>query len=154
MHTLVNDLVRTVGTYLLGRRMYEVLVAWETMDLAEQPPYIRDFAEIWRSADKIVYSRTLGDVANARTWIEHAFDPIAIRRMKATTERDLTVGGPGLAARAFEVGLVDECHLFLAPIVVGGGTRAVTDHVRLPLDLLDERRFGSGFVHLHYRVGS
>jgi dihydrofolate reductase len=154
VHTHVNDLERQVGTFLLGRRMYEVLVAWETLDLADQPAHIRDFAEIWRAADKVVYSTTLHDVSSTRTRIERDFDPGAIRQMKATVERDLTVGGPGLATGAFGAGLVDECHLFIAPVVVGGGTRALPDHVRLRLDLLDERRFGSGFVHLSYRVRS
>jgi dihydrofolate reductase len=132
--------------------MYDVLVAWETMDLAEQPPYIRDFAEIWRSTDKIVYSTTLDRVSSTRTRIVRDFNPEAVRQLKTTSERDLIVGGPGLAARAFDAGLVDECHLYLAPIVVGGGTRALPDHVRLPLELIDERRFASGFVHLRYRA--
>ena len=152
VHTRVNDLHRPVGTLLLGRRMYDVLVAWETMDLAEQPPYIRDFAEIWRSTDKIVYSTTLDRVSTSRTRIGRDFNPEAVRHLKTTSERDLIVGGPGLAAQAFGAGLVDECHLYFAPIVVGGGTRALPDHVRLPLELIDERRFASGFVHLRYRA--
>jgi dihydrofolate reductase len=153
VHTSVNELERRVGTYLYGRRMYEVLVAWETVDLADQPPFIRDYAEIWRAADKIVYSTTLQAVSSARTRIERAFDPEAVRQMKASAERDLSVGGPHLAARAIEAGLVDEFHLFLTPIVVGGGTRALPDDVRVQLLLLDERRFGNGVVHLHYRSG-
>ena len=152
VHAVVNDLSRPVGTFLLGRRMYEVLVAWETMDLAGQPPVIRDFAGIWRSADKLVYSRTLERASSARTRIERDFDPEAVRRLKAAAGRDLSVGGPHLAAGAFKAGLVDECHLFLAPIVVGGGTRSLPDEVRLELELLDERRFGNGTVHLHYRA--
>jgi dihydrofolate reductase len=154
VHTFVNDLQRPVGTFLLGRRMYEVLVAWETMDTTDQPPFIQDFAEIWRAADKIVYSRTLETVASAGTRIERDFDPDAVRQMKVSAERDLSVGGPGLAANALEAGLVDECHLFLTPIVVGGGTRFFPDHVRVELELLDERRFGSGMVHLRYRTGT
>jgi dihydrofolate reductase len=152
VHTFVNDLDRSVGTYLLGRRMYEVLVYWETIDLADQPPYIRDFAEIWRAADKIVYSRTLEAASSARTRIEREFDPEEVRQLKAAAGRDLAVGGPELAAHAFRAGLVDECHLFVAPIVVGGGTRSLPDNVRLELELLDERRFRNGMVHLRYRT--
>lgn len=151
LHTFINDLERPVGTYLYGRRMYEVMVAWETFSLADQPPFIREFAEIWRAADKIVYSKTLETVSSARTRIERDFDPDAVRRIKAQAGRDLTVGGPHLAAQAIRAGLVDEWHLFVAPIVVGGGTRSLPTDVRLKLDLLDERRFGNGVVHLHYR---
>ena len=152
VHTVVNDLERQVGTYLYGRRMYEVLVAWETVDLADQPPFIRDYAEIWRAADKIVYSKTLQTVSSARTRIERAFDPDAVRQMKASAGSDISVGGPDLAAQAIEAGLVDEYHLFLAPIAVGGGTRALPDDVRVKLELSDERRFGNGVVHLRYRT--
>jgi len=152
VHTFVNDIWRPAGTYLLGRRMYEVLVAWETMDTAEEPPFIGDFAEIWRAADKVVYSRTLETASTTRTRIERDFDPDAVRQLKASAGRDLTVGGPGLAAHALKAGLVDECHLFVAPIAVGGGTRFFPDDVRLELELLDERRFGSGMVHLRYRT--
>jgi dihydrofolate reductase len=151
VHTFVNDLERQVGTYLYGRRMYEVLVAWETLDLADQPPFIRDYAGIWRAAEKIVYSTTVQAVSSARTRIERDFDPEAVRQMKASAGRDLSVGGPHFAARAIEADLVDEFHLFLTPIVVGGGTRALPDDVRVKLELLDERRFGNGVVHLHYR---
>jgi dihydrofolate reductase len=151
MHTFVNELERPVGTYLYGRRMYDVMVAWETMDLSDQPPFIRDYAEIWRAADKIVYSRTLETVSSTRTRLERDFDPESIRRMKALAEPDISVGGPGLAAQVIEAGLVDECHLFLTPIVVGGGKRSLPNNVRLKLELLDERRFGNGVVHLHYR---
>jgi dihydrofolate reductase len=154
VHTFVNDLDRLVGTYLLGRRMYEVLVYWETIALADQPPFIRDFAEIWRAADKIVYSKTLEEVSSARTRIERDFEPEAVRQMKAAAERDLTVGGPDLAAQAFKAGLVDECRLFVAPILVGGGTQSLPDNFRLELELLDERRFGNGMVHLRYRTGT
>jgi dihydrofolate reductase len=152
VHTVVNDLERKVGTYLYGRRMYEVLVAWETLDLADQPPFIRDYAGIWRAADKIVYSSTLQAVSSGKTRVERAFDPEAVRQMKASSGRDLSVGGPHLAARAIEAGLVDEFHLFVTPIVVGGGTRALPDDVRVELELADERRFGNGAVHLHYRT--
>jgi dihydrofolate reductase len=151
VHTFINDLERPVGTYLLGRRMYEVMVAWETITLADQPPFLQDFARIWRAADKIVYSKTLGTVSSARTLIERDFDPEAVRQMKASAGRDISVGGPDLAAQAIRAGVVDECHLFIAPVVVGGGTRALPDHVRLKLELLDERRFAGGMVHVHYR---
>jgi dihydrofolate reductase len=152
VHTFVNDLQRRVGTYLYGRRLYEVMLAWETISLADQPPSIQDFADIWRAADKIVYSKTLETVSSARTRIERGFDPEAVAQVKAAAGRDLTVGGAELAADAFKAGLVDECHLFLAPIVVGGGTQSLPDNVRLELELLDERRFGNGMVHLRYRT--
>src|SRR5207237_6187858 len=125
VHAFVNDLERPVGTYLYGRRMYEVMVGWETADtLADQPPVTRDFAEIWQAADKIVYSRTLDTVASARTRIERDFDPEPVRQLKAAAERDITVGGPELAARSIHAGLVDEFHLFPMPIVVGRGKRS------------------------------
>ena len=153
VHTFVNDLERPVGTYLYGRRMYEVMVAWETEpDVAGQPPAVQDYAEIWRAADKIVYSKTLETVSSARTRIEQDFDPEAVRRMKASAGRDISVGGPDLAAEAIRAGLVDELHLFVTPIVVGGGKRCLPDNVRLELELLDDRRFGNGVVHLHYRT--
>jgi len=152
MHTFVNDLERPVGTYLYGRRMYEVMVYWETANtIADQPPYIQDFAEIWQAADKIVYSKMLEAVSSARTRIERDFDVDAVRRMKASAGEDITVGGPDLAAQAFKAGLVDECHLFIAPIVVGGGTQSLPNNVRLQFELLEERRFGNGMVYLHYR---
>jgi dihydrofolate reductase len=152
VHAFVNDLERGIGTYLYGRRLYEVMVAWETIPRGDQPPFVQDYAESWRAADKIVYSRTLEAPASARTRIERNFDPEAVRELKAAAERDLSAGGAELAAQAFEAGLVDECHLFLAPIVVGGGKRAFPHGVRLPLELRDERRFGNGTVHLHYRT--
>jgi dihydrofolate reductase len=152
VHAFVNDLERTVGTYLYGRRMYEVLVAWETMSLADQPPFIQDFAGLWRAADKVVYSTTLGTVSSARTRLERDFDPEAVRQLKASAEHDISVGGPDLAAQAIKAGLVDECHLFLTPILVGGGTRSLPNDVGVKLELLDERRFANGVVHLHYRT--
>ena len=152
VHAFVNDLERPVGTHLYGRRMYDVMVAWETMETAGEPDVMRDFAELWWAADKIVYSRTLESVASERTRIEREFEPETVREMKAMTERDISIGGPELAGQALAAGLVDECHLFLAPLLMGGGTRALPDGVRLRLELLDERRFGSGVVHLHYRV--
>jgi dihydrofolate reductase len=153
-HAFINDLERSVGTYLYGRRMYETMAGWETdASLASRSePIMRDFAQLWQAAEKIVYSRTLAAPSTKRTRVERDFDPEAVRRLKASAATDLTVGGPGLAAHAFRAGLVDECHLFLAPIAVGRGKRALPDDVRLELELLAERRFGSGMVHLHYRV--
>jgi dihydrofolate reductase len=152
VHRFVNDLERPVGTYLFGRRMYEVMRYWETaLTLADQPPVMKDFAEIWQAADKIVYSKTLETVSSARTRIERDFDLDAVRQMKASAERDITVGGPDLAAQAIRAGLVDEFHVFLGPILVGGGTQSLPNNVRLKLELLDEHRFGNGVVHLHYR---
>jgi dihydrofolate reductase len=153
VHTFVNDLERPVGTYLYGRRMYEVMVAWETAHtFADQRPVMQDFAKIWQAADKVVYSRTLAAVSSAKTRIERDFDPEAVRQLKASAGRDLSVGGPDLAAQAIRAGLVDEWHLFLTPFVVGGGNRSLPDNVRLKLELLDERRFGNGVVYLHYRT--
>jgi dihydrofolate reductase len=147
VHAFVNDLERGVGTMLLGRRMYEVLAVWETMD--EPEPEMRDFAEIWRAADKVVYSRTLETVATARTRIEREFDPEAVRTMKA--EGDVSIGGPELAGHALRAGLVDELQLLISPILVGGGTAALPDGVRRELELVEERRFGNGVVFLRYR---
>ena len=152
VHAFVNDLERPVGTYLFGCRMYEVMVVWETMPLEDEPPVIRDYAQIWRAADKVVFSTTLQTTSSARTRIERAFDPEAIRQMKARAERDIGVGGPNLAAQAIAAGLVDEFHFFLTPIVVGGGNRSLPDDVRVEFELVDERRFDNGMVHLHYRT--
>ncbi len=154
VHTFINDLERPIGTYLYGRRMYEVMVAWETIALPDQPPFIQDFAEIWRAAEKIVYSKTLEAVSSARTRIERHFDPEAVQQMKAAGGRDISVGGSDVAAQAIKAGLVDEWHLFIAPIVVGGGNKCLPNNVRVKLELLDERRFGNGMVHLHYRTRS
>jgi dihydrofolate reductase len=152
VHAAVNDLARSIGTFLLGRRMYDVLVAWETMDLAGEPAVIQDFAALWHASDKIVYSRTLGKASSARTRIEREFDVTAVRRMKAEATRDLSIGGPELASQAFKAGLVDECQLFVMPVLAGGGKRALPDQVRMDLDLLDQRRFANGAVHLRYRT--
>jgi len=149
----VNDLERQIGAYLFGRRMYDVMVYWETAHtLADQSPAEQDFAAIWQAADKIVYSRTQATVASARTRIERDFDPEAVRQMKAAASRDISVGGSDLAAQAIKAGLIDEYHLFLTPVIVGGGKPALPNHVRLTLELLDERRFSNGVVHLHYRI--
>jgi dihydrofolate reductase len=153
VHSFFNDLERPIGTYLYGRRMYETMVYWETAHtLPDQEPVVEDFAEIWQAADKIVYSKTLETVSSARTRIERDFDAEAVRQLKASAERDITVGGPGLAGQAIKAGLVDEYHLFLTPIVVGAGKQSLPDNVRVKLELLDERRFGGGVVHLHYRT--
>ena len=153
VHAFVNELERPVGTYLYGRRMYEVMVFWETAHtLADQPPVVRDFAEIWQAADKIVYSKTLATAASARTRIERDFDAESVRELKARAARDISVGGPHLAAEAIRAGLVDEYHLFVTPVVVGGGTQWLPEDVRLELELLDERRFGNGVVYLRYRT--
>jgi len=151
VHAFVNDLERPIGTYLYGRKLYETMVAWESMDLDKQPSVIRDYAEIWRAADKVVFSKTLEKPASERTRIERVFDPVSIEGMKEESARDLSIGGPHLAAEAIRAGLVDEYRLFLAPVVIGGGTASLPDDVRLDLELIDERRFGSGVVHLHYR---
>ena len=153
VHAAVNEAEKPIGTFLLGRRMYEVLSVWETMDTGpSEPAAIRDYAEIWRSAEKIVYSRTLEEVSSAKTRIEREFEPEAVRELKASAKQDLAVGGPGLAAEAFRAGLVDECHLFLHPILVGEGTAALPAGLRIELELLAERRFSGGVVHLHHRV--
>jgi dihydrofolate reductase len=148
VHAFVNDLERPIGTHLYGRRMYEVLVVWETM--ADPDLVMRDYAEIWRSADKLVYSRTLAEASSTRTRIERDFDPEAIGQLKAAADRDLSIGGPTLAAEALRAGLVDEVQLFLNPIVVGGGKPALPDGVRVALELIDERRFDNGVVFVRY----
>jgi dihydrofolate reductase len=150
VHAFVNDEERPIGTYLYGRRMYEVMAAWETMD--DPAPAMRDCAQIWRAAEKIVYSRTLGGVSTPRTRLERELEPEAVRALKARS--DVSIGGAHLAAEAIRAGLVDECRLYLNPIVVGGGTRALPDDVRWPLELVDERRFGNGVVYLRYRVST
>jgi dihydrofolate reductase len=153
VHAFVNDLERPIGTYLYGRRMYDVMVVWENPEaFAAESPVMRDYADIWQAADKIVYSRTLDAVSTAKTRIERDFDPEAIRQMKAAAASDISVGGSHLAAQALRAGLVDELHLFLHPVLVGGGNPSLPDDVRLKLELLGEHRFGNGVVHLHYRT--
>jgi dihydrofolate reductase len=153
VHAFVNDLERPIGTYLYGRRMYDVMHVWETMDTGpERAAVMRDYAQIWRAADKVVYSATLDQVSSARTRVERVFDPDAVAAMKAAAQQDISIGGPHLAAAAFRAGLIDECQLFLTPVLVGGGNRALPDDVRLGLDLLDEHRFSGGVVYLHYRT--
>jgi dihydrofolate reductase len=153
VHQFVNDLERPIGTYLFGRRMYETMLVWETdPSFTIDSSILRDYAEIWQAADKIVYSRALQSVFTRKTRLERVFDPEAIRRLKESTERDISIGGPELAGHAFQAGLIDECHLFLVPVIVGGGKRALPDNVRLNLGLLEERRFGSGVVFLRYQT--
>jgi dihydrofolate reductase len=153
VHRFVNDLERSARTYLYGRRMYETMVGWETdASLAAMSEEMGDFAEIWQAADKVVYSTTLTDVSTRRTRIERRFDADAVRVMKDGASHDLLIGGAKLAGHAFAAGLVDECQLFLTPIVVGGGKRALPDGVRLELELLDQRRFAGGVVYLNYRA--
>lgn len=154
VHAVVNDLSRPVGTFLLGRRMYEVLSAWDTIDAEGEPDVIGDFKDIWLAADKVVYSRTLDEVTTARTRIEREFDPEAVEAMKASSDRDVAIGGPELAAQALRAGLVDELQLFAVPAIVGGGTRFLPDGLRLDLELREERRFENGTVLLRYRVVS
>jgi dihydrofolate reductase len=148
VHAFVNDLERPVGTYLCGRRLYDVMAVWETID--DPAPEMRDYAQIWRAATKIVYSRTLQEVAGPRTRIEREFDPGAVRALKAAAGADLSIGGAELAAQALHAGIVDECRLLLSPVVVGGGPSALPGGLRLGLELLEERRFGNGVVYLRY----
>ena len=152
VHAFVNDLERPIGTHLYGRRMYATMAVWESLDLAGEPDVMRDFAAIWRAADKVVYSTTLAGVSTPRTRLEREFEPEAVRRLVAGVERDVSIGGPTLAAAAIAAGLVDECHLFLHPVSVGGGTPALPRDQRVHLDLQDEHRFASGVVYLRYAV--
>jgi dihydrofolate reductase len=153
VHSFVNDLERPVGTHLYGRRMYETMAVWQTVgDEPGLPAAEADFAEVWRALDKVVYSRTLDAVSTPRTRLEREFDPEAVRRMKETADRDISVSGPGLAQHAFRAGLVDEIHLFVFPVVVGGGKPGLPRDVRVDLELLDERRFDNGVVHMHHRT--
>ncbi|MBK5288358.1 MAG: dihydrofolate reductase family protein [Acidimicrobiia bacterium] len=153
VHRFVNELERPIGTYLYGRRMYDVMAAWESMDIAGDPSSATtEYANIWRNADKIVYSTTLTAVTSARTRLERRFDPAAVAKFKAASKSDLSVGGSHLAGPAIAAGLVDEYHQFVTPVVVGGGTHWLPDDVRLDLELVDTHRFAGGVVHLHYRT--
>jgi dihydrofolate reductase len=149
----ITNLIRATGTHLYGRRMYETMMVWETdPNLAAESPLSRDFAEIWQAADKIVYSKTLETLSTRKTQLARTFNPEAIRQLKESVEQDILIGGPELAAHAFRAELIDECHLFLIPILVGGGKSALPDNVRLGLELLEERRFENGEVFLRYRT--
>ena len=154
VHAFVNELERPIGTYLYGRRMYETMVFWETADTAGESSVFSDYAGIWRAAEKVVYSRTLEAPSSANTRIEREFDPDAIRQLKLSSAADISVGGGDLAGQAIAAGLLDECHLFLSPILIGGGRRILPDNVRVQLELLGERRFENGVVHLHYRLST
>ena len=151
VHTFINELERSVGTYLYGRRMYQVMAAWETLPTEDQPSFLAEFANLWRGADKVVYSKTLESADTPRTRIEREFAPEAVRRMKVSAVQDFSIGGATLAAQAFQAGLIDVCYLFVSPIIVGDGTRAFPSGVRLGLALQEERRFRNGMVYLHYR---
>ena len=152
-HAHANQLQLGIGTSLYGRRMYETMAVWETdPTLAAESPILADFARAWQAADKIVYSRTLQTASTAKTRIERNFDPQRVRQLVEKVERDISIGGAELAAQAFRAGLVDECHLYLAPVIVGGGKRSLPEGVRLDLELLEERRFAGGMVYLRYRV--
>jgi dihydrofolate reductase len=148
VHAFVNDLERPVGTYLYGRRMYETMSYWETDD--DRPPVFQEYAQIWRAAEKVVYSRTLETVSSEKTRIEREFDSVAIERLKESSQSDIAIGGGELASQAIAEGLVDECQLFLGPVLVGGGKRVLPAGVHAELELLDERRFRNGVVYLSY----
>ena len=155
VHAFINELERPIGTYLYGRKMYETMAGWETPDaIPDRTPAMLEFARIWQAADKIVYSRTLQTVCTAKTRLERKFDPEAIRELKADATRDVAVGGPVLAAHAIRAGLVDEYHVFVAPIIVGGGNPYLPGKVRVKLELIDERGFDNGMVHVRYRAKS
>ncbi|MGI8425045.1 MAG: dihydrofolate reductase family protein [Actinomycetota bacterium] len=154
LHTFVNDMERPIGTYLLGRKMYDLMAVWETMDLAPEPDCIKDFAQMWRAADKIVYSTSLKSVDTRQTRIERKFEAAAIRDMKAGAKRDISIAGPNLAAQAMQAGLIDEWNFYLVPVVVGKGKRALPESVRLNLELIGHHRFAAGAVHLQYRTAA
>ena len=155
LFAFITDLVRPVGTYLYGRRMYDTMAPWETDPaLAAQSELMADFANVWQTADKIVYSTTLDAVSTAKTRLEHNFDPASVRDLKASATSDLTVGGAHLAAHALKAGLVEECHLFIRPILVGGGKPALPSDTRADLELLDDRRLSNGVVYLRYRIST
>jgi dihydrofolate reductase len=153
LHSFINDLERPIGTHLYGRRMYETMVFWETAEVSpDQCEPASDYAGIWRAAEKVVFSRTLDQVSSAKTRIEREFDVEAIQRLKAEAKRDISIGGPELAGEAIRAGLVDDYHLFINPIVVGGGNPSLPSDARVELELVDQRRFDSGVIHLHYRA--
>ena len=155
VHYYLNDLAASLGTYLYGRRMYETMVYWETAHMIpNQPQFVLDWARQWQAADKVVYSRTLAKPRSARTRIERAFDPDAIRRLKSTVDHDISVDGPQLAAQAIKAGLVDEFQMIVCPVFVGGGKRFFPDGVRLDLTLIEERLFGNGALAVRYAVRS
>jgi dihydrofolate reductase len=153
VHAFINELERPIGTYLYGRRMYETMRVWEHAEsFADGNPVVQDYASVWKSAEKVVYSHSLENVSSTRTRIERRLDPEAVQQMKASAQRDMSVGGPTLAGQAIKAGLVDECSLFLNPVIVGGGLLALPADGRVTLELLDERRFESGVVYVRYRI--
>ncbi|MEW1949469.1 dihydrofolate reductase family protein [Pseudarthrobacter sp902506025] len=152
VHAFINDMERDVGTYLLGRRMYEVMSVWETMDTRDEPPVIQDYARIWQGADKVVYSTTLDTPSTSKTRLERQFLPETVRDLKKDSGQDISIGGPTLAAHALKAGLVDECRLFINPVAVGGGLRFLPDGLQARLELLEDHRFGNGVVYLRYRA--
>ncbi|UKA65765.1 dihydrofolate reductase family protein [Arthrobacter sp. FW306-05-C] len=152
IHAFINDLERDVGAYLLGRRMYEVMSVWETMGTQDDPEVIQDYARLWAAADKVVYSTSLDTVSTPMTRLERQFVPDAVQELKSTSARNISIGGPTLAAHALNAGLVDECQLFINPVTVGGGLRFLPDGLDLKLELLEERRFSNGVVYLRYRT--
>jgi dihydrofolate reductase len=151
VHAFVNELERPVGTYLYGRRMYETMAYWENA-ADESSQAAREYAEIWRAAEKVVYSRNLQAVTSARTRIWRTFEPDAVQQLKESSAADLSIGGANLAGQALNTGLVDELHLLVTPIIIGAGKRALPDQLRIQLNLLEEHRFTSGVVHLHYQL--
>ena len=153
VHQFVNDQERSVGAYLLGRKMYEVLQVWETWDVSDEPEVIRDYADIWRAASKVVYSTTLDSVSTGLTTVQRSFDPDFVRALLASSDSDISIGGPTLAAHALHAGLVDEISMYVSPVIVGGGLRFLPEGLKLDLQLVEERRFGNGVVWLRYRVG-
>lgn len=149
----ITDLIRPIGTHLLGRRMYETMMVWETdPKFAAESSLMRDFAEVWQAANKIVFSTTLENLPTRKTQLMRSFDPEAIRQLKANSKHDILIEGPEIASHAFRAGLIDECHLFILPVVVGGGKPALPDNLRMNLELLEEHRFGNGAVYLRYRI--
>ncbi|HEX4161092.1 MAG TPA: dihydrofolate reductase family protein [Acidimicrobiales bacterium] len=151
--SFITDLLRPIGTHLYGRRMYETMAVWESdPTLAAESERMADFANVWQAADKVVYSTTLQAVSTANTRLEPDFDPVSVRDMKTSATSDLTIGGPALSALAFDAGLVDECHLLIYPMLVGNGKRVLPSDARVPLELLEEHRFGNGVVYLRYRT--
>lgn len=152
VHRFANELDRTVGTHLYGRRMYDTLKVWQEMDVSAMPDCIADYQQIWRAAEKIVYSKTLDSAPTDNTRIEREFDTEAVRELKAATQRDIAIGGPALAAEAFRAGLIDEVNLVVSPVTVGGGKPALPADQLLNLELLATRQFENGAVHLRYAV--
>ncbi len=147
----ITELLRPIGTYLYGRRLYETMAYWDA-PVDGYPSAQRDFARVWQKAEKIVFSRTLAGATTRNTRVERNFNLEAIRKLKRESEHDIEIGGAELAGLALEADLVDECHLFLNPVIVGGGKPAFRAALRRNLELLDTRRFDTGVIHVHYRI--